>query len=488
MINQRINQLINYGIKNNLLESDDKFYSANRMLKIFNLRHFTWEETKDISFEELIHDMTDYALEKKILESDTINERDAFEAMLIDCLLPRPSDLNRIFRSHYKKSPQQATKFFHDFSLKTNYIKTSRIEKNLVYQYPGKYGDLDITINLSKPEKDPMDIKKASMDKTKYPTCPLCMENVGVYQSTALAPRSNHRVVSLSLNNEKETWGMQYSPYAYFNEHVIVLRKKHSDMYVNDKSFDELIDFVNKFPHYLIGSNAGLPIVGGSILSHHHFQGGRHVFPMEKARVVKKYKKNRVRIEILDWPMPVIRFVSNNENRLLDVVKNIFQYWQSYSDEKLNIKAHTDQDHNTVTPIVRVDGANFNFYMILRNNQTTKDLPYGLYHPDPKRFHIKKENIGLIEVMGLAILPGRLLEELEMIKEVLLNGKLVSDFPELKKHEEWVKDLKSKPLPEDLDQFLKMEIGHIFEQVLEDANVFKFGSRDDLLSFVEKAI
>ena len=346
---------------------------------------------------------------------------------------------------------------------------------------------MDITINLSKPEKDPLDIKNQLNNHDKYPLCPLCMENVGLYQTDSLAPRSNHRVVSLTLNHEVDKWGMQFSPYAYFNEHLIVLRKDHSPMYVNKKTFAELIDFINKFPHYLIGSNAGLPVVGGSILNHHHFQGGNYDFPIEKAQVLASFKKRRLKIEVLDWPMAAIRVIGNNENNLLDMVEQIYDFWLNYSNEELNIFAKTSEIHNTVTPIVKLDGASYNFYLIFRNNYSDEFNPYGMYHVNPKRFHIKKENIGLIEAMGMAILPGRLLKELDMIKEVLIQGKDIADYPELTKHQDWIDSLKTKEI-DDLDSFLKEELGRIFEEILEDCNTFKNGTKEDFIDFVNKAI
>ncbi|MCF7923786.1 MAG: galactose-1-phosphate uridylyltransferase [Candidatus Izimaplasma sp.] len=488
MINKKINQLIIYGLEHNLLKEDDKYYAVNRILTILNLKKFNWEEIESTNFSEIIQGIIDFALKNKIITHDSITERDAFEARIVDCLIPRPSELNKIFRNYYKKAPRYATDFLHKFSIDTNYIKVNRIKKNIQYKYQGKYADLILAINLSKPEKDPMDIKKQNQDNSKYPICPLCMENVGSYQTPSLAPRSNHRVVSISLDNEKDAWGIQYSPYAYFNEHMIVLRKEHSDMYVNEKTFSELIDFINKFPHYLIGSNAGLPIVGGSILSHHHFQGGRFDFPIESARVIKKYKKNRVNIEVLDWPMATIRFSGNNENRILDMVNQVYQYWQTYTNEEIMVFAKTNEEHNTVTPIVKLNGSNYNFYMILRNNYTTKEFPYGLFHTKPERFHIKKENIGLIEVMGMAILPGRLMEELELIKDVLNQEKKISDDDLLLKHSKWIEELQSKNINEDIDIYLRDDIGRIFENMLEDANVFKFGDINNFLDFVEKAI
>lgn len=490
MINKKINELIAYAKKHLHLGLDDDYYAANRIMYLLKLNHFTKEEVlEDIDFFEVIEYILDYAVENKILESNTVTARDAFEAKIVDCLLPRPSELTRMFRQSYKKGPLTATTFFHDLSLASNYIKTKRIEKNIKYVYEGKYAPLEITINLSKPEKDPKDIMAQSLIKDKYPTCPLCMENEGVYQATSLAPRSNHRVISLTLNHEVDAWGMQYSPYAYFNEHTIVLRKEHSPMYVNELAFAELVDFVNKFPHYLIGSNAGLPIVGGSILGHHHFQGGRYDFPIEKAKVLQRYKKRKVEIEVLDWPMSVIRVSSNNENALLDQVNEIFHAWYQYENKDLGIFKHTDQDHNTVTPILKLNGAKYQFYIVLRNNYATEDRPYGWYHPREELFHIKKENIGLIEVMGLAILPGRLVQELDLIEDCLINNKNPRDYDELEKHLSWIEELKKKDInPKELKETLRQEVGHIFEQVLEDCNVFKNGTSEDLFRFVEKII
>ncbi|MBI9009838.1 MAG: UDP-glucose--hexose-1-phosphate uridylyltransferase [Tenericutes bacterium] len=491
MINKKINELIAYAKAHLHLGVDDDYYAANRLLYLLKLTTFTKEEVdEDLDFFEIMEYILNYACGKNLLESDTVTSRDAFEGKIVDCLLPRPSELTNLFRQEYKKGPLTATNFFHDLSIASNYIKTKRIEKNIKYDYAGKYAALEITINLSKPEKDPKDILAQSLIKDNYPTCPLCMENVGVYQATSLAPRSNHRVISLTLNHEVDAWGMQYSPYAYFPEHTIVLRKDHSPMYVNELSFAELVDFINKFPHYLIGSNAGLPIVGGSILGHHHFQGGRYDFPIEKARVLQKYKANRkVTVEVLDWPMAVIRVSSDNENALLDEVNKIYEAWYNYENKDISIFKHTDQDHNTVTPILKLNGAQYQFYIVLRNNYATEDQPYGWYHPRKERFHIKKENIGLIEVMGLAILPGRLVEELDLIKDCLINNKDPKEFPELEKHLPWIEELKEKNISQDeLSETLRQEVGHIFEQVLEDCNVFKYGSKEDLYRFVEKII
>ena len=489
MINLRINQLIEYGLSNELLKEDDTYYAINKILKLLKLDNFERiKEMEDISFPKLINDIFDFSYQKGLIENNSTNSRDAFEAQIIDTLLPRPSELNRMFYQKYKTGPKTATNFFHAFSVATNYIKTDRIKRNLIYKYQGKYSPLDITINLSKPEKDPLDIKLNSSQSSVYPKCPLCMENVGVYQTESFAPRTNHRVINLTLNHEKDKWGIQFSPYAYFNEHLIVLRKDHSPMYVNSRTFDELIDFINKFPHYLIGSNAGLPIVGGSILNHHHFQGGNYEFPIEKSQVLEKFKKRKVTIEVLDWPMAAIRVIGNNENHVLDMVNQIFNFWTNYNNQELNIFAKTDSEHNTITPIVKLDGSNYNFYIIFRNNFTNEDFPYGMYHPNPSRFHIKKENIGLIEAMGMAILPGRLLNELELIKKVLKKEINIDDYEELEKHKTWLEPITVDLNNIDLDMYLKQEVGRIFEEVLEDCNVFKYGEKTDFINFVNKAI
>lgn len=488
MIQMRINQLIQYGLDNQLLNLDDSFYATNKLLDIFKIKDFSSKSVESIDYNVLMNDLIAYALEKSIIEKDTLFERDAFEARLIDCLLPRPSELNRMFRLKYKKSPQQATFFYHEFSKNSRFIKLDRIDQNIKYNYPGKYGDLDITLNLSRPEKASIDFTNLSIEEDQYPLCPLCMENIGMYQNALMEPRMNHRPISITVNNEKDQWAMFYSPYAYFNEHLVVFRKEHIKMYMNDQAFEEMVDFVNKFPHYFIGLNSGLPIVGGSILSHHHFQAGRYDFPIEKARVVKKYKVNRVSIEVLDWPVATIRLIGNNENRLLDTVHYIYENWKKYHNESLKIFSETSQVHQSITPFVKLDGLKFNFYMVFRNNFTNDDLPHGLFHPSPEKFHIKKENIGLFEVMGMAILPGRLVEEIELIKDVLLKNKSLNDYRQLDKHADWIKEMMSKSLPDNLDEYIKMEIGRIFEQMLEDVNVFKYGDQKDFISFVEKAI
>jgi len=491
-MNTLINQLAKYALDNGLLDRDDYEYAINGMLYLLKLDNFIKEDIEgDIDYFSAMEALLDGAVAKGLI-ANTISSRDNFEAKIVDCLIPRPAEINRKFREKYHIGPRTATDWFYKFSCDTNYIKTKRIAKNVSYEYEGKYGKLQITINLSKPEKDPKDIvaKAQNDDEEKYPKCALCIENVGFYGTETMAPRSNHRIISMTLHNEKNMWAFQYSPYAYFNEHCIVLRKDHFPMKVDKDTFAELIDFINKFPHYLIGSNAGLPIVGGSILSHYHFQGGRYDFPIEKARILRTFKIGRMKAEVLDWPLSVIRLVGNNENRLEDMANQIFEAWKQYSNEELGILAETEAGHhNTVTPIIKLDGANYNLYMVLRNNRRTDERPYGIFHPRKEYFHIKKENIGLIEVMGLAILPGRLLDELKLAKECIRENKGFSVYPELEKHRDWLESIREEAAKsDDLDGFMEKEVGKIFEGVIEDCGVFKAKDKEAFFRFVEKAV
>ncbi|MBN2697068.1 MAG: UDP-glucose--hexose-1-phosphate uridylyltransferase, partial [Bacilli bacterium] len=446
-MNLYINKLLKYGLDNNLLENDDYDYAANQLLYLLKMDKFSRVKLDEpVDFFEVMDAILEYAISENIIEADIV-ARDNFEAKIVDTMLPRPAELNRKFYELYKKGPMTATNFFYKFSSDTNYIKTRRIAKNISYVYEGKYAPLQITINLSKPEKDPKLIALKKNDNSDdYPLCQLCMENVGFYGTAEKAPRSNHRVINLTLNREKDAWGFQYSPYAYFDEHCIVLTKEHVPMKVDNTTFAELIDFVNKFPHYTIGSNAGLPIVGGSILSHYHFQGGRYTFPIESAKVIASYKLRKVEVEVLDWPLSVIRVVGNNENAIQDMVEQIFAAWQNYSLPELDIIAQTGTPHNTVTPIVKLSGSKYHFYVVLRNNRQTESRPYGLFHPREELFHIKKENIGLIEVMGLAILPGRLKDELDLIKKCLIENIPTDKYPELEKHKTWIDSLHDEAL------------------------------------------
>lgn len=491
-MNHDINLLLTYGLREKLLDPLDYEYALNQIMHLLGLASFEKEEIQEeIDFFRFMPLLLEKAFNKGLIPSQSISDFDHFEGKLMDALLPRPAEIDRRFRQLYKQAPIYATNDFYHLSQKSNYIKTERIKKNIHFIYEGKYAPLDLSINLSKPEKDPLVIAQANqLKEEEYPKCALCMENVGFYGNDFHPSRSNHRVVTLTLNREKNEWGLQYSPYSYFNEHLIVLKKEHSPMDLDVHTFYELVDFVNQFSHYTIGSNAGLPIVGGSILNHYHFQGGKTIFPMESARVLRAFKVKRMMVEILDWPMNVIRVSGSDEYKVIDLVEEIFEAWKKYSNPSLNILAETEGgEHNTITPIVKIHEAKYQFYIVLRNNLTTKERPYGLYHPRDEYFHIKKENIGLIEVMGLAILPGRLKTELDEIKEVLLHGKSVSDYPNLKKHAPWIKELKKKTFDRDnIDVFLQNQVGEIFEKVLEDCGVFKPENRMEFYRFVEDSV
>lgn len=486
MINSLLNQLIAYAKQENLLKTADVEYATNQLLYLFRQTAFVPETlVGTITFFPVMDALLSYAVQTGII-GDTDPERDNFEGKLMDVFLPRPSELDRKFQTLYQASPMAATQYFFELSQKSNYIKTSRIAKNITYKYEGKYAPLDITINLSKPEKDPKLIALQSLFASEqYPKCALCMENVGFYGTLEKAPRSNHRVINLTLHHEINEWGFQYSPYAYFNEHCIVLKKAHIPMKVDAETFAELIDFVNQFPHYLIGSNAGLPIVGGSILNHYHFQGGRYAFPIEAARVLKKWKKRHVDVELLDWPLSVIRIVGENENHVLDMVNRLFEAWKTYDNPMLSLFSHTSEDHNTVTPIVNIQNGKYQFYVVLRNNRATEERPYGIFHPRESLFHIKKENIGLIEVMGLAVLPGRLESELREIADCLKSNTNPSTRPALVKHATWISGMKPTG---DITTYLRQEVGRIFELVLEDCGVFKSTDYASFERFVEDAI
>lgn len=491
MIDQAISKLLAYGLQEGILNPKDQEYATNQLLYLLQKPSFEYIEPEEeiIDFFEVMDVLLEDAISRGLIE-DELTQKDHFEAKLVDCLMPRPSQIDERFRQLYKKAPRYATDDFYTFSKKTNYIKTRRIALNQQFEYEGKYAPLQISINLSKPEKDPLKIKhENALTQTDYPKCALCMENVGFYGNDKIASRSNHRVITLTINHEKDAWGFQYSPYSYFNEHCIVLKKEHIPMKVDSTTFAELIDFVNQFPHYLMGSNAGLPIVGGSILSHYHFQGGRAEFPIEKANVLKTYKEGKIEIDVLDWPVSTILVKGNNENKLLDMVNRIVDRWKTFDNEEIGLLSKTTEEHNTVTPIVKINGANYYFYLVLRNNRTTETRPYGLFHPQEKYFHIKKENIGLIEVMGLAILPGRLDKELALIESVLLGNQQLDDLKELKAHREWVEELRlRKPDETPLTPWLQQEVGHVFEAVLEDCGVFKRNQQKEFLTFVEKAI
>ncbi len=480
-ISGEIKRLIHYGIEKELIEKEDIIYVRNRILEILKL-----DEYKDIQMEFknlenpqcILDNISEYAYEKGILEENTITYKDLLDAKIMDCFIPRPSEVIKKFHKDYKISPQLATKKYYKMAKDSNYIRTERTNKNLMWKASTEFGELEITINLSKPEKDPKAIAAAkNMQSTTYPKCLLCKENEGYAGRINHPARQNHRVIPITLYNEE--WFLQFSPYVYYNEHSIIFKGNHEPMKITKTTFARLLDFVEKFPHYFIGSNADLPIVGGSILSHDHFQGGNHAFAMEKAPNLKKVKiKNfeEAEVFILKWPLSVIRIRHEKKEKLIELGGRILKEWRGYSDESVNILSHTKEEpHNTITPIARYKNNKFELDLVLRNNRANDKYPFGIFHPHEDVHHIKKENIGLIEVMGLAVLPARLKEELNLLKECLLGNKDINEHEELEKHMNWFENLKNKYKDKNVnfDRILRMEVGKKFEKVLLDAGVFK---------------
>ena len=471
IMNTKINQLLEYALKNGMIEKYDYDYSANLLIDLFGINEFKKEEVEDCSIYEILDFMLDYAVEKGMI-LDTITEKDLLDTRIMNCVMPRPSEVVNTFKSLYSSDPKSATDYFYKLSIDSNYIRKSRIDKNISFSHFCKYGDIQITINLSKPEKDPKEIAKAkNAVSSSYPACLLCKENVGFAGNLNHPARQTHRIIPLDLNGH--TYNLQYSPYVYYNEHCIVFNSEHTPMKMDRSTFEHLFAFIDKFPHYMIGSNADLPIVGGSILSHDHYQGGRYHFPMEDAKVVKSYTYKDVQVDMLYWPLSTLRLTSGSKENVIDLATKIFETWCTYSDESLDIIANEDSvRHNTVTPIVRKKDGKYQMDVVLRNNRTTEEYQLGIFHPHSEHHHIKKENIGLIEVMGLAILPARLKTELEQIK-LCLSGKAEFDScPELEKHKDWYEYLKTCSYT-NVDTFMEMEVTKKFVSVLENAGVYK---------------
>jgi len=478
MINKQISELVYYGIKSGLLKEEDRVYVINRLLELFGLNEFSWVEYTERPLNDILSDMTDYAYEHGLIPENTTANRDLFDTKIMGILTPAPSVVRSHFRELYCLSPKQATDFYYKFSQDTNYIRTDRIRKDEKWQADTLYGMIDITINLSKPEKDPRDIAKAAnQTKTEYPKCLLCMENEGYAGTITYPARQNHRVIPIQLNGEN--YFLQYSPYVYYNEHCIVFNEKHIPMKIDRDAFAKLLDFVRQFPHYTVGSNADLPIVGGSILSHDHFQGGAYTFSMAKAPYECLFELKDfadVKAGIIKWPMSVIRLQSSSVKSLVSASSHILDKWRSYTDEEAFIFSETDGiPHNTITPIARKNGTIYEMDLVLRNNITTEERPWGVYHPEEKLHHIKKENIGLIEVMGLAILPARLKDEMQILADAIVEGKDIHKVDEICKHADWVDEWKDKYTitPESIREILHLEIANRFVQVLECAGVYK---------------
>ena len=475
-----IGALSDYAISHGLAEEADRHCLVNALLEKLGLDDY--ETVGDVPFaglDDILDTLVDYAAGQGLLKSESITGRDLFDTALMGVVTPRPSDVVKTFQSLYGESPEKATDWFYQFSQDTNYIRATRVAKDIRWSVPSEFGDIDISINLSKPEKDPRDIAAAKTAKqSAYPKCQLCLENEGYAGRMDHPARQNHRIIPVTINESH--WGFQYSPYVYYNEHCIVLNGEHVPMKIDRAAFRKLFDFVGQFPHYFLGSNADLPIVGGSILSHDHFQGGRYEFAMAKAPYESKFTVpgyEDIEAGIVHWPLSVIRLRGEDDERIIDLADHILKAWRGYTDEAAFIFAETDgEPHNTITPIARKRDGKFELDLALRNNITTDECPLGVYHPHAEYHHIKKENIGLIEVMGLAILPARLKTEMALLAECLTGENDLADYPELEQHAEWAKDIAARRTDlskDNVDDILKEEIGHVFVHVLEDAGIYK---------------
>lgn len=476
-----IKKLVTYGLDKKLIMPEDEIYTINQYLEVFRLDEYEDPdiEGEEIILPEILDRLTDTAYDRYIIKSDDIVTRDLFDTKLMGILTPKPSQVIKEFRTYYEESPKKATEFFYEFSQDTNYIRRDRVKKDMKWKVNSPYGDIDITINLSKPEKDPKAIAAAKNAKqSSYPKCQLCMENEGYAGRMNHPARQNHRIIPITIHGSR--WGFQYSPYVYYNEHCIVLNGEHTPMQINRDTFAKLFDFIRQFPHYFVGSNADLPIVGGSILTHDHFQGGHYTFAMERAEMEQEFTipgYEDVTAGIVHWPLSVIRIRHKDSERLIELADHILKKWRNYSDPEAFIFEQTNgEPHNTITPIARRRGEEYELDLTLRNNITTEERPLGVYHPREEYHHIKKENIGLIEVMGLAVLPSRLKKEMESLAECLVNKKDIASVEELEKHTAWVEGFLPKYTEitqENVWNILEKEIGEVFVKVLEDAGVYK---------------
>lgn len=479
-LDKNIKKLVQYGINSGLIPESERNYSTNMILDAFGKDDYSDPDIsgEEINLDNILDNLLDIACEMKLIE-DSITYRDLFDTKLMNFIMPRPSQVSEIFWKKYSNSPKEATDFYYDFSTKTNYIRKSRVEKDLKWTVPSQYGEIDITVNLSKPEKDPKAIAAAGKaTSSSYPKCQLCMENEGYAGRVNHPARQNHRIIPITINGSN--WGFQYSPYVYYNEHCIVFNGQHVPMKIDKAAFRKLFDFVKLFPHYFLGSNADLPIVGGSILSHDHFQGGNYTFAMAKADIIKEFSVDGfddVKCGIVKWPLSVIRLQSKDSDRIIELADHILKAWRGYTDEDAFIYAETDgTPHNTITPIARFKDGMFELDLALRNNITTEEHPLGVYHPHEELHHIKKENIGLIEVMGLAVLPSRLKGEMNLLAEYILEGKDIRENEAIEKHADWAYGFLANYDDVNKDNvmdIIQAEIGKVFVKVLEDAGVYK---------------
>ncbi len=479
MISESIKKLISYGLEAGLIEKEDEIFARNRILEILKVDEYTESgcECKCGSLEETLAEILAFAVEKGLID-DNITDRDLFDTKVMSALTPRPSEVINKFRALYEKSPKQATEYYYKLSCDTDYIRRYRIKKDLKWTTDTHYGVIDITVNLSKPEKDPKAIEAAkNAPQSSYPKCMLCIENEGYAGRGNHPARQNHRVIPIEIDGKK--WGFQYSPYVYYNEHCIVFNSEHTPMVIDKSAFKKLFDFVKLFPHYFVGSNADLPIVGGSILAHEHFQGGNYEFAMAKAEseeyfTVKGFED--VSVSIVNWPMSVIRLSGEDTDSLVELGDIILKKWRAYTDEEAFIFAETDgTPHNTITPIARKREEKYELDLVLRNNIRTEEHPDGVYHPHKELHNIKKENIGLIEVMGLAVLPSRLKSELKKVSECLVSGEDLTADEATAKHADWVATFKDNYTftKDNADAIVKDEAGKVFLKCLEHAGVYK---------------
>lgn len=499
MLNENIKKLVEYGIETGLTPECERIYTTNLLLEMFHEDSYEDVEVQKIpvdddgeGLEKVLSELLAEAVKRGIIE-DSIGYRDLFDTKLMNCLLPRPAQVQKEFWEYYGHSPEEATAYYYKFSRDSDYIRRYRVKKDMKWKVDSPYGEIDITINLSKPEKDPKAIAAAKNAKNNsYPKCQLCMENEGYAGRLDHPARENHRIIPITINGGE--WGFQYSPYVYYIEHCIVFNGQHIPMKIDRAAFTKLFDFVKQFPHYFLGSNADLPIVGGSILSHDHFQGGNYTFAMAKAPIEKEVTipgYEDVECGIVKWPLSVLRIRHKDEKRLIELADHVLGAWRGYTDEAAFIYAETDgEPHNTITPIARKVGDVYELDLTLRNNITTEEHPLGVYHPHAQYHNIKKENIGLIEVMGLAVLPARLKEELEILADYLVEGKDIRSNEKIEKHADWVAGFLPKYSEisrENVMSILKEEVGQTFVHVLEDAGVYKCNEegRKAFLRFIE---
>ena len=479
MLNESIKKLVTYGMETGLVPECERNYTTNLLLDVFHEDDYEKPDNieEPVNLEATLGKLLDEAVKRGLIE-DSIVYRDLFDARLMNCLMPRPAQVQQKFKEEYAKSPECATAYFYKLSQDSDYIRRYRIKKDRKWTTESPYGTIDITINLSKPEKDPKAIAAAKNAKqSSYPKCPPCKENEGNAGRLNHPARENHRIIPITINDSK--WGFQYSPYVYYNEHCIVFNGQHVPMKIERAAFIKLFDFVKQFPHYFLGSNADLPIVGGSILSHDHFQGGHYTFAMAKAPIeehvtIPGYED--VEAGIVKWPLSVLRIRHKDEKRLIDLATHVLEVWRGYTDESAFIFAETEgEPHNTITPIARKKGDVYELDLTLRNNITTKEHPLGVYHPHAQYHHIKKENIGLIEVMGLAVLPSRLKKEMDILAKAIIEGKNIHDIEEIKIHADWVDEWLDyyDITTENIESIIQKEIADCFVQVLECAGVYK---------------